>query len=89
MQTNAMRQSLAWILAFLCMLTGAATAFAQTPKKPNIVVIWGDDIGYWNVSAYNRAPGSRRWFSDVEAFDVRRGPLAGRPLDGGVMRWHR
>ena len=24
---------------------------AQT-KKPNIVVIWGDDIGYWNVGAY-------------------------------------
>jgi len=22
-------------------------------KKPNILVIWGDDIGYWNVSAYN------------------------------------
>ncbi len=21
--------------------------------KPNIVVIWGDDIGYWNISAYN------------------------------------
>ena len=24
---------------------------AQT-KRPNIVVIWGDDIGYWNVGAY-------------------------------------
>ncbi|MGZ9006491.1 MAG: sulfatase-like hydrolase/transferase, partial [Burkholderiales bacterium] len=22
--------------------------------KPNILVIFGDDIGYWNVSAYNR-----------------------------------
>jgi hypothetical protein len=22
--------------------------------KPNILVIWGDDIGYWNISAYNR-----------------------------------
>ncbi len=22
-------------------------------KKPNIVIIWGDDIGWWNVSAYN------------------------------------
>ena len=28
---------------------------AQTAgKKPNILVIFGDDIGYWNVSAYNR-----------------------------------
>lgn len=25
------------------------------PKgKPNILVIWGDDIGYWNISAYNQ-----------------------------------
>ena len=23
-------------------------------KKPNILMIWGDDIGYWNVSAYNQ-----------------------------------
>ncbi len=22
-------------------------------KKPNILVIWGDDIGYWNISAYS------------------------------------
>src|SRR5262245_42276496 len=23
------------------------------PKKPNILIIWGDDIGWFNVSAYN------------------------------------
>ncbi|MCY1082182.1 arylsulfatase [Archangium lansingense] len=23
-------------------------------KQPNILVIWGDDIGYWNLSAYNQ-----------------------------------
>jgi arylsulfatase A-like enzyme len=22
--------------------------------KPNILIIWGDDIGYWNISAYSR-----------------------------------
>ena len=37
----------------------AVTAIAQTPaqaqqKQPNIVVIWGDDIGFWNISAYSR-----------------------------------
>jgi arylsulfatase A-like enzyme len=26
----------------------------QTPKRPNILVIWGDDIGYWNLSCYSR-----------------------------------
>ncbi len=24
-----------------------------TQRKPNILVLWGDDIGYWNVSAYS------------------------------------
>ena len=28
-------------------------ASAQT-KKPNILVIWGDDIGGFNINAYNR-----------------------------------
>ena len=31
----------------------AAPALAQQ-LKPNILVIMGDDIGYWNISAYNR-----------------------------------
>jgi arylsulfatase len=41
------------------MALGAARATAQTtaappPKKPNVLVIWGDDIGYWNISANNQ-----------------------------------
>ena len=31
-----------------------APAHGTPTKKPNILVIWGDDIGYWNVSAYNQ-----------------------------------
>ena len=31
-----------------------APASAQQQQKPNILVIMGDDIGYWNISAYNR-----------------------------------
>jgi arylsulfatase len=27
---------------------------AAQQKKPNILVIFGDDIGYWNISAYNQ-----------------------------------
>ena len=27
---------------------------APTGSKPNILIIWGDDIGYWNISAYNQ-----------------------------------
>ena len=32
----------------------AGPAFAAEQKKPNILIIWGDDIGLWNVSAYNQ-----------------------------------
>ena len=35
---------------FAALSTGA---FAQD-NQPNVLVIWGDDIGYWNVSAYNQ-----------------------------------
>jgi hypothetical protein len=28
-------------------------ASAQEKKKPNILVIWGDDVGVHNISAYN------------------------------------
>ena len=32
------------------LLTGTAAA---QPKKPNIVVIWGDDVGFTNLSIYS------------------------------------
>jgi arylsulfatase len=37
------------VLAIFCF-----SAFAAAADKPNILVIWGDDIGYWNISAYNQ-----------------------------------
>jgi arylsulfatase len=44
---------------FACALLGpvaSGPAHAQAPqpaKKPNILIIWGDDIGQFNISAYN------------------------------------
>ena len=39
----------------LLVLTPTPPSFAQDAgSKPNILVIMGDDIGYWNISAYNR-----------------------------------
>ena len=31
-----------------------ASSWAQAQDKPNILVIWGDDIGTWNISHNNR-----------------------------------
>ncbi len=38
------------VLAVLVLVVGPAGAADQ---KPNILVIWGDDIGVHNISAYN------------------------------------
>ena len=38
-------------LTFLCVFALSLTAHAKTP---NILVIWGDDIGWSNISAYHR-----------------------------------
>ena len=39
-------------LSVVSLLLLANTAAAQ--DKPNILIIWGDDIGWFNISAYNR-----------------------------------
>ncbi len=40
------------LLFFLTLMVLEGTVFAQN-KKPNILVIWGDDIGITNISAYS------------------------------------
>ena len=41
------------VLAILAALMCAAVPAAGADKKPNILVIWGDDIGVHNISAYS------------------------------------
>ena len=43
------------LLASVAALAAAAggPACAQPAQKPNILIIWGDDIGWFNISAYN------------------------------------
>ncbi|MGD8440811.1 MAG: arylsulfatase, partial [Holophagae bacterium] len=36
------------------LLAAVAAAPAAAQDKPNILVIWGDDIGTWNISHTNR-----------------------------------
>ena len=40
-------------MGFLMLMGLVAPAAAQTPAKPNILVIFGDDIGIANISAYS------------------------------------
>ncbi len=44
------KQKLITLLSMCFLMVASVTA----QKKPNILVIWGDDIGYWNISAYNQ-----------------------------------
>ena len=39
------------LIMIMVAILNCSNLFAQN-KKPNIVVIWGDDIGTWNVGAY-------------------------------------
>ena len=61
-----MKKGLKTLFALICALVilagvqpqtveaAAAKAETEQAKKPNILVLWGDDIGVWNTSAYNR-----------------------------------
>lgn len=48
-----MKSSIRGIFTLLILCIGLYTGFAHAAEKPNIVVIWGDDIGESNISAYN------------------------------------
>jgi arylsulfatase len=50
MQTKTTRLAAAALLGALATFVSVAEAQA---RKPNILVIWGDDIGGFNISAYN------------------------------------
>jgi hypothetical protein len=45
---------LATLAVSSCVLTGTAHCAEAQEKKPNFVIIWGDDIGITDVSAYSK-----------------------------------
>jgi len=54
--TAGLRKSAAAALVVLLSLVSGLKTHAQAPaaKRPNILVIMGDDIGWFNIGAYNR-----------------------------------
>ena len=42
------------VLLFLFLLFSLTVHASENTQKPNILIIWGDDIGPFNISAYNR-----------------------------------
>ena len=64
----------------------ARTASARATRKPNIVVIMGDDVGVWNIGAYHRGmmagrdaePRPARLAGNAVYRLLRRGELHGR-----------
>ncbi|WDI41760.1 arylsulfatase [Bremerella sp. P1] len=47
------RRFLVAIIGILLLLPASQAAWGQE-EKPNILIIWGDDVGMWNISAYHR-----------------------------------
>jgi arylsulfatase A-like enzyme len=45
---------IARLLLCLAAFAVAPSAAFGASDQPNILILWGDDIGYWNVSAYNQ-----------------------------------
>ena len=43
-----------YLSAFLVIIMFAVYSPVFAADKPNILIIWGDDIGWFNISAYNR-----------------------------------
>ena len=41
------------VLLVACALACAFVTGASAADKPNILIIWGDDIGWFNPSCYN------------------------------------
>jgi len=42
-----------FLKATLALLFSSFAGFALAAERPNILVIWGDDIGIWNISQYS------------------------------------
>src|SRR4029077_17477582 len=49
-----MKRLFSFVMLAIGLALGCIATAQAADKKPNVLVIWGDDIGYWNISAYNQ-----------------------------------
>lgn len=48
-----------FVISSMLLFCELAALYAQNQERPNML-IWGDDVGIWNISAYHRdSPASR------------------------------
>src|SRR5262245_42279161 len=52
-KTGRRKVLLAAFIAATAIWSAGSIQPAQAQQRPNILVIWGDDIGMWNVGAYS------------------------------------
>jgi len=52
-RNDLLKYGLTVLTASTALLGAGGTAQAADAKKPNILILWGDDIGQFNISAYN------------------------------------
>ncbi|WNZ61298.1 hypothetical protein QEG98_36315 [Myxococcus sp. MxC21-1] len=77
--------------------TGNGNGNGKQSRKPNILVIWGDDIGIWNISAYNQGmmgyltPNIDRIAKEVAMMtdiNLRSDPFEYGPKAGLYLKWY-
>jgi len=54
MRKTSTKAPILWFVAIALALATTAVPAISADQKPNILVIWGDDIGTWNISHNNR-----------------------------------
>jgi len=54
-ERGKMKRPILKLAIFICVAACCLSGITQAEDmKPNFLFVWGHDIGYWNISAYNQ-----------------------------------
>lgn len=79
-----MKNALAILVLTVGLVFAGLPATQAADKKPNILVIWGDDIGVHNISAYNH--GIMGYRTPTSTGSPKKGPSSPTPTPNKVAR---